>query len=179
MSLLAALQRNKTYRDGLAEWRRSQFRAEWASLIRKEFQRYAKSRSPVSDGEHCETIRRISDALACRFGAFLVGGRLRFGTSQKAFNLYLKYLWRLGVISTPPHCPVDGIVLTEAGVSGSWTKCDAEGEYMAWISRLSTEAQPQCLTDWEYDVWLRLAPKKRLAAGSRKGRCLGKHFVRK
>jgi len=168
MSLMAALQRNKTYCDGLAEWRRNQFRAEWASLIRKESQRYMNSSSPVTDGEHCETIRRISEAVTGRFGTSLIGGRLRFGTSQKAFNLYLKYLWRLGKIATaPPHCPVDGIVLGEAGLLGSWTQCDDEREYMTWIKKLRTEAQPKCLADWEYEVWLRGALKQR-AAGSRR-----------
>jgi hypothetical protein len=35
----------------------------------------------------------------------------RVGTAQKALNLYLKYLWCLGEIKTPPHCPFDrGII---------------------------------------------------------------------
>jgi hypothetical protein len=36
---------------------------------------------------------------------------MRIGLAQKALNLYLKYLWCLGEIHEPPHCPLDSIVL--------------------------------------------------------------------
>lgn len=168
MSLVGALQRNRTYRHGSPQRTRMEFRDEWARLIRDESRLYSHAAQPVSDGEHCLAIERISNGLLPRFAQFLINGRLRFGTSQKAFNLYLKYIWRLNIDTRPPppHCPVDGIVLAAAGISGSWTKCDSVQEYMSWIDRLRMEAKAksQSLAEWEYQVWLESALNKRSAA---------------
>ena len=60
--------------------------------------------------------------LRFRFGQYLSGGHLRYGTSQKALNLYLKFLWRPGKATTPPF---DRVVLTAGGIDGVWTKCDS------------------------------------------------------
>jgi hypothetical protein len=122
-AIQAALQRNKTYSDGSDYDERVKFRAEWAMFIREESKRYTQ---PMSDDQHCEAIQRISDRLREGFGHLLFGGHLRFGTSQKALNLYLKFLWRLGMVTLPPHCPVDKNVLEAAGIYGAWTKCDSE-----------------------------------------------------
>jgi len=151
-SLLSALGRNKTYRDGPDDGIRIAFRTAWATLIRDESRTYAQ---PVSDSQHCEIIQRISDTLSSTFGELLIDGRLRYGTSQKALNLYLKYLWRLEIITaTPPHCPVDRQVLTAGGIDGTWTKCDSEKQYMEWIGMLRVKAKPLCLAEWEYGIWM-------------------------
>jgi hypothetical protein len=153
-ALQSALQHNKTYEPGSGAGIRDAFRAEWAKFIREESQRYVE---PVSDIQHCEAIRRISDRLRVTFGQLLSGGHLRCGTSQKALNLYLKFLWRLGKVLAPPHCPVDRIVLTAGGINGVWTKCDSMDQYMGWINILRTKASPLSLAEWEYGLWARLA----------------------
>src|SRR5579864_8014909 len=109
------------YRKGADEKNKANFRKRWESLIRQESQCYAKPTQPISDTEHCEAIRRLSESLSKEFGEILKDGELRHGNSQKAFNLYLKYLWRLGKIALPPHCPVDGIILRAGGILASWT----------------------------------------------------------
>jgi len=109
-------------------------------------------RQPISDVEHCAAIARIADGLSGEFGGILIGGRLRFGTSQKALNCHLKYLWAFGEIPTPPHCPIDSIVLSHLGISASWTRCDSCEEYMRWINQIRKHLN---LAEWENDVWLR------------------------
>ena len=156
-TLKSALGRNKVYAREEAGDERAEFRREWARLFREDSKRYTH---PVSDLEHCESIRRVSDELSRRFGGFLINGRLRYGTSQKALNLYLKYLWRLGKTNTPPHCPIDSTVLAEGGVTGLWTKSDSEKQYMEWIDELKRRAKPRCLAEWEHEVWLRSASKQ-------------------
>jgi hypothetical protein len=153
-AIQSALQRNKTYRDGCSDEGRARFRMDLGRLIRGESQRYVLP-MPVSDSQHCEAIRRIADVLSQRFATALINGRLRYGTAQKAFNLYLKFLWRLGRSETPPHCPVDSIVLAEAGIDGAWTKCDSENQYLDWIKTLELRAKPLALAEWEYQIWLR------------------------
>ena len=155
-----ALQHNSTYRDGTGEVRRREFRTAWAKLIREEASRYVRPTQPITDIQHCESILRISKKLSYDFEEILKNSRLRLGTSQKALNLYLKYLWRLGQVARPPHCPLDSIVLAQGGVVGAWTKCDREEQYMEWIGTLRKAAAPLCLAEWEYHAWLQ-APSTR------------------
>lgn len=151
-SLRAALQRNKTYRTGTPHETRVAFRRAWAALITAAAARYSQ---PLTDEAHCRTITQIASSLTRSFQSILIGGRSRFGTSQKAFNLYLKFLWRFGIIPPPPHCPVDGVVLRIANLPGSWTQSDSETEYMSWIAGLRRLAEQATLAEWEYAQWNR------------------------
>lgn len=151
-AIQAALQHNKTYRSESDYGMRDTFRSEWATFIREESMNYVQ---PVSDVRHCEAIQRISDRLQVKFGQLLSNGHLRYGTSQKALNLYLKFSWRLGKVAMPPHCPVDRTVLNAGGIDGVWTKCDSVDQYMGWINGLRARARPLSLSEWEYQIWLR------------------------
>ena len=153
-ALRAALQRNETYRNNPPDAQRAEFRLEWAKFIRKEAEHYVEPRSPISDDQHCKAVQRISVGLSRKFGHILIDKRLRFGTSQKAFNLYLKFLWRLELAVTPPHCPIDRIVLQAAELDGNWTQCDSAKQYMKWVEGLRAKAGPQSLAEWEYEIWL-------------------------
>jgi hypothetical protein len=149
-SINAALQRNKVYKNDENYERREQFKAEWARLLSEEANAYKGTEPPISDERHCAAIARIADSLSNRFSELLDGRR--FGTSQKAFNLYLKYLWALGEAQIPPHCPIDSVVLKRAGISGCWTTSDSCEVYMGWINQIRKQLT---LAKWENDVWLR------------------------
>jgi hypothetical protein len=151
-SINAALQRNKVYEQEDQYETRNEFRKEWAKLLTEHAEAYREPEQPISDGDHCDAIAQIADVLSIKFGTILVQGRLRFGTSQKAFNSYLKYLWALGKIPTPPHCPVDSVVLRKVGLSDSWTKSDSREQYIYWINEIRKRLT---LAEWENEVWLR------------------------
>jgi hypothetical protein len=158
-SLKSALQQRQNTVYSRPEFgdERAGFRDALSQVIRSEAARYRQP-SRVPDAEHCEAIRRISDGLSNRFGhIFLTKRRFRYGTAQKAFNLYLKFLWRLGALRAgrPPHCPVDGVVLGAAGLVGKWTHSDDQQEYMRWIDGIRKVALPLDLSDWEYGIWQR------------------------
>ncbi len=145
------------YQKGAAEKDKEKFRNQWAALIRQESQAYLQPIQPISDVQHCDAIERISKNLSQGFGSILDSGTLRYGVAQKAFNLYLKYLWRLKIaVVPPPHCPLDDIVLKSGGLCGSWTKSNSRQEYMDWIEWLRVRAGRLSLNlpDWEYKVWL-------------------------
>ena len=150
-ALRAALQHNNTYASDVSVTSRDAFRYDWAKRIRGAARKYG---CPMSDAEHCRVIAQIAQSLSSDYGTILAGERLRFGTSQKAFNLYLKFLWRLGRIPAPPHCPVDGVILRLARIAGSWTQSDSEAEYMRWIATLREHAG-RGLAEWEYEQWNR------------------------
>ncbi|MBI4671375.1 MAG: hypothetical protein HY741_06860 [Chloroflexi bacterium] len=153
-SLTSAVQHNPTYTRNLGTRDRERIRARWASLIRNVSPQY---NSHVNDAVHVQNISSICDVLTSEFSPFLRGQRFRFGTSQKALNLYLKFFWCLDEIKTPPpHCPVDRTVLTKAGIVGNWTQLDSVELYMQWISKLRAYASKNgytVLQEWELAIW--------------------------
>ena len=153
---------------------RGAFKKELATLIRKESERYTHPARKILDEQHCESIRRIIGNLSSRSKKCLLNEHLRWGIAAKAFNLDLKFLWRLDMVRVPPprHCPVDRVVLRAAGIDGSWTQCDSEQQYMEWIEKLRARAGTLCLSDWEYKVWLDWAlAQQRSKTGCAKDRC--------
>jgi hypothetical protein len=157
-AIAAAFGRNSVYASSCTDSAKQVFREKFAERLRAEARRYA---TKVTDGDHCVTIGRIADALSAECPAALRGGRLRYGTAQKAFNLYLKFLWRSNCIPEPPHCPIDRVVLSKAGVKDlrtggtpSWTDCDCIAEYRRWIDALRSTSNRLSLAQWEHNIWL-------------------------
>lgn len=99
----------------------------------------------VSSNEHIKNIKNISEFTASsEFSDMLNKGQLNFGVSQKLLNLYLKYLWCMDAITTPPHFPVDRIIQLLLNKEAkelelptrmitSWTQMETEQEYMEVI----------------------------------------------
>ena len=124
--------------------------------LRRLLRGYAKAyESDVSDETHCKNIRELADKLSQRFEHALKDERFRIGVAQKVLNLYLKYLWCLGRIRPPPHCPFDSEVLRKVKVRESWTDLtDIEG-YKLWVkkARSVAAATDSYLSEWELRVW--------------------------
>jgi hypothetical protein len=159
-SISAALQHNLTYRQDkrISKLKRKEFRDFWAELIKKKADGYKNA--PNSDTFHCDTILKICKEVSYEYGGLLHGETLRFGTSQKAFNLYLKFLWLLDIdnFPVPPHCPVDGIVLKKVNIKDSWTKSNSKEKYMDWIIEIrnvmkANNQSNSSLSEWEFSVW--------------------------
>lgn len=146
------VRRGKVYKNDEDYEKRENFRDRWKELLLREAENYRKPLQPITDKEHCEAISRIAHELSSEFSELLDGGHLRFGISQKAFNLFLKYLWQLGKADTPPHCPIDHVVLSAVGIDASWTQCDCAEQYMCWINKIRKRLT---LAEWENEVWLR------------------------
>jgi len=156
-ALIAALQRNPTYTTNDAG-KRKKFRVRWGTLLRDEAKLYVAT---VTDEEHREVIKRLQSHLKTDFGDILIGGHPRYGTLRKAFDLYLKFLWRLGKAVAPPHCPIDRNVLDAAGINASWTECDDDKRYSEWDAAIDSVARPRSSAEWEYDLSLKfLQPSK-------------------
>lgn len=55
---------------------------------------------------------------------------MNIGIAQKLLNLYLKYLWCVGEIHTPPHFPVDRTIQKELGIKLNdilpWTQMEGK-----------------------------------------------------
>lgn len=154
MTLSATTQRAKMYADNVQA--RGSFQNELRAALEYLSQDY---KSEITDQQHVANIEYLSMELSKKHANLLVDGRFRIGQSQKALNLYLKYLWCLGEIVTPPHCPIDAIVL--AHVTGfkeeRWTQLDSIERYQCIIKAARHEANGVSLAVWELELYNNLA----------------------
>jgi len=153
-SIMAALQHNQTYLQNTSATDRAVFRESFANQIKRFAINYNKV---VSDNIHNDNIIKICDEISARHGNVLINSRLKFRTTQKAFNLYLKFLWCLDQNrAVPPHSPVDRIILNHVGLKGAWTKLEPVDLYMSWINVLKQVAKKggfNSLQEWELSIW--------------------------
>ncbi|MEQ8624628.1 MAG: hypothetical protein RJQ00_07240 [Vicingaceae bacterium] len=102
-------------------------------------------KSTVSAKKHINNIELFQEFVISRYSTFLHGGKYRFGVAQKLFNLYLKQLWVLDLIPSPPHFPIDELIQdllrkkASKGLSKNfykikWTKNDSVEDYMMVIN---------------------------------------------
>jgi len=103
----------------------------------------------------------VTDELTDNYKQILRRKRFRIGIAQKAVNVYLKNLWCLSEITTPPHCPLDRQIIDKLGLTASerskydWTKLDDIDRYKELIQRchvVAREAEYQNIAEWELDV---------------------------
>lgn len=154
LSFMGASQHVSIYAKHADERDRAAFRA--ALYARLETLEPAYAKTEVPEDEHVANIVGMADTLSASFTDTLHERRFRIGPAQKALNLYLKYLWCAGLIPRPPHCPVDAIVLQEAGRTDiRWSWMDHIDEYQTAISTLRDAAGDQPLADWELTAWKR------------------------
>lgn len=116
----------------------------------------------IKEEIHLYKIQELSNRLTQKFKPILYNNRFRIGISQKIINLFLKYMWSLGQIPEPCHCPIDGIIKSKIRQSDrialiDWTGMDSIFEYRIYIDLIKEIAQRQNLTiaQWEFINWKR------------------------
>ena len=153
-ALQAAMRHSGTYRRDALESQKEIFRRNFKKELSTKGDLYQEQ---ITDAQHIRVLEEVSNKLSIEHGAILHGSRLRLGIAQKALNLYLKFLWCLDSSrATPPHCPIDRMILQSAGVYENWTELDSIEKYSDWIEQLrSTAAQAHysCLSEWELRIW--------------------------
>jgi hypothetical protein len=151
----AALGHNKTYVPTATDEDTETLRRQLSSAMAEFAEKY---KSPVAPADHRANLTALEEQVTKKCGAFLVGGKVRKeghfrrGTAQKAFNLYLKFLWCMGRIPIPPDCTIDSNVIGKLpkefrGVK--WTQIDSDSEYGAIIEEVRKIAGHEPLPEWE------------------------------
>lgn len=151
----AALARHQTYAADASDQQKLALRRRARQIVEELSCRY---RDAVSANEHESNIAKLSALLSNEFRPDLGPSGFKVGTSQKLLNLYLKFLWCLGEIPEPPHCPLDRIIQTKAKVRNvvNWSQIATIEQYRDAICSLR-EAIDQLghgdmsLAQWE--VW--------------------------
>ena len=135
--------------------------AEQASALWKEVTAYLMDIGPsysasVSEEEHLKNIGALLAHVSSCCHAYINEGRITFGVAQKALNTYLKYLWCDGLISMPPHCPFDSIVLNQLSLPKDgeyrWTY-GSHDHYLQWTVAAKIKAGNRPLSEWELDLF--------------------------
>lgn len=153
LSVAAAFARSCIYDSQANESDRESLRKDLKLRLSGYAAKYAV---PVDDDQHNKHIIELASQMTQAFGNVLHEKTLRIGTAQKALNLYLKYLWCVGVVAEPPHCPIDAIVLQRAAKLEPpiyWTKIKNIGEYMRCIEAVRLVAGDKSLAQWECEAW--------------------------
>ncbi len=153
MSILGALGRSRTYLKPVSEEDKASFR----NVLRMKLDEISENyRVTISERDHILNITNLSDELTFQFSHCLNNGRFRIGIAQKALNLYLKYLWCLGLIARPPHCPFDSIVISHLpGCYGlNWTSIDSVEEYQKLVAAAKHKADGKPIAEWELELWM-------------------------
>ncbi|MEI8063622.1 MAG: hypothetical protein WCH84_06125 [Verrucomicrobiota bacterium] len=160
-SIIAAFQHAPIYVKGLKtdDPKRDNLRKELTKRLRSLGANYAKGRVKK---DHFQIIINLAEKLTEKFKQTqtLRDDRFRIGIAQKSLNLYLKYLWCLGIIrQPPPHCPLDGIIISKLdlirGEIGKykWTKLDDIETYRTLINKCKCKAGTTSIAEWELREW--------------------------
>jgi hypothetical protein len=118
-----------------------------------------KYKNTCSEADHIANIQSLT-AFATEVGKALLGEEgYKIGVAQKLLNLLLKYLWCLGYIVEPPHCPIDRIVIAQTSLRGqlNWTEIKSVEQYSNAIAavRILANEQSQTLANWELQFYKR------------------------
>lgn len=128
---------------------------KFKEFVKRTLLKYAKKyKSKLSEKEHISNIENIKREIESKFKDknTLNKNNFYFGRAQKLLNLYLKYLWCLGRITKPPHCPFDRIVISELGLDFNWTSLTKE-DYEKLIVEARKKAGSLSLAEWELEFW--------------------------
>jgi hypothetical protein len=165
-SIRGAFQRGKVYADSSActERDRERLRKRLTDLLRRLATQYCTT---VASEEHNQNILEIADSLTSEFGneGILRDDKFRIGVAHKALNLYLKYLWCVGKVATPPHCPFDSQIIAKLPLTQQqrrdlkWTELESITDYQilvdAGLRKIRTTGHPS-LSEWELEEWRRM-----------------------
>lgn len=155
----ASVQRAKLYNPNIPlEDRESDaFKASILAFIESTL--LPKYKTKCSAADHIDNIQSLVNFGNTAGGRLLGSDGYKFGVAQKLLNLLLKYLWCLGHVVEPPHCPVDRIVLARTALRGklNWTEIKTAEKYIEAINAISAVAELNglSLAQWELQFYSR------------------------
>jgi hypothetical protein len=154
-AVTAALRRAHIYGPAIAGGvtRKKELRRDLRTYLNELSEQY---HGRVNDDLHCDNIQLLSYYFSDCYGDVLGNDGFRIGVAQKALNLWLKFLWSLGHIPTPPQCPFDAIVIRQINLEWrcNWTEIRTIEEYIEVVDAAKQVAGRRSLSEWEMDIWM-------------------------
>jgi hypothetical protein len=148
LTVMAVVQRGQVYSETCTETEKSDFRHRLREHLEGIIDKY---KEPTAEEVHLQNIESLANQLSHSCGNLLYHSRFRIGSAQKALNLFLKYLWCMGEVARPPHCPFDRRVIVGLlkDTQCNWTQCDHIDCYNRWVTEAKVKAGAQSLAEWE------------------------------
>lgn len=152
LTLMATLQRSCTYTEKAKDGDKAKFRDRLRELLNQFSPKY---KTVVDENLHMDNILSICETLSNEFSHILANGRFRIGGAQKALNLFLKYLWCMGEIDNPPHCPFDYVIIRKLNKyrNINWTSLDDIETYKGIVKEAKALAGDKGLAEWELETY--------------------------
>lgn len=164
-SFNSSVQRAKIYEGKISDVEKLEFKKGLKNYLDELIlRRYV---SGLSSEEHQTEIESFCKHVSNKFSPILNGGEYRIGIAQKLFNLYLKHLWSLGRIASPPHIPIDSIILAKLTklfikrhkqtpvpkcLGEKWTELCNITTYKE-IIKCGFDLHGEHLQEWELETW--------------------------
>ncbi|MGD0124693.1 MAG: hypothetical protein ABSF46_04990 [Terriglobia bacterium] len=154
LTLMAVTQRGQIYAPQSTKPEdRDEFRRELHKYLDRMAEVY---KVRVAEEDHLRNIVSLKEELSASCKGLHDERGFRIGSAQKALNLFLKYLWCLGDIPEPPHCPFDSRIINKLkelpkDAQCSWVQCDNMEHYKCWVAaaRKKAEESSLSLAEWE------------------------------
>lgn len=152
LTLMATVGRAKVYKPDISESARRPFQKSLRLQLEDISRGYL---TRVSEDEHINNIVKLACYLTEHHSNLLQGEEFRIGAAQKALNLYLKYLWCLGRIPEPPHCPFDFQIIKRLPnyKGSSWTSMTRREDYADVVNAAKLKADGVSLAVWELETY--------------------------
>ena len=145
----------KLYDPEATEPERKKFR-QYVSAYCEKYLLHQYKTDEVSAADHCKNIEKLQSHVNHEYPykKVLYGSHFNIGVAQKLLNLQLKYLWCMGEIKTPPHCPVDSIIQKKIKSKDrcNWTEIDSIPRYEKVIKAITEQATKdgyKSIAEWE------------------------------
>jgi hypothetical protein len=162
-AISAAVQHNSLYKKEATLKEKESVHCKWMAFLKLKKKDY-ENEQPVEKYEN--DIQELRDLMNEVFSkSFLSEPHPKFKTepgfrishAQKSLSVFLKHLWCMGEVATPPQCPVDARILAIAGKKypdTKWGYINSIDEHREKISFLETaKEESQSLAEWELELF--------------------------
>ena len=150
----AAVKRARLYTNGLSHVERQPVRLRLKDYLLSLVTKYQNS---VTQTTHHSYIVSLCDHMNClpkqvyfSHDDFTDNPGFRIAHAQKSLSVFLKHLWCMDIISTPPECPVDSIILSKVGIRDiAWSSINEIKSHEKIIYEVAKRSGAKCLAEWE------------------------------
>ncbi len=156
LSFGGGFQRAEIYKDLIEEKIRSDFKNAIKEKVNNIIEEFYVGKN-IDGEQHIDILVKVKTWIDSKFSHILLNDEIRFGVVQKLINLHLKYLWCLGHLPLPPHCPFDRIIISKLKIKKppAWTKLNSVDEYRRLVEKAVIIAGERPIAEWELEVFSR------------------------
>lgn len=161
-SIAASVQHNSLYVPGISPEEKEAVRCAWRSFLLGIIGKYKKQQTV---DEYERDILKLQDQMNIQFkhefyqmphSIYKTDPGFRISHAQKSISVFLKHLWCMDEVDTPPQCPVDRVVLEMAGLKydkAKWGYVNSIEEHRRKIDLLisAKNNDQESLAVWELE----------------------------